>query len=61
MMSNQQINLCGLYTDFEIATAQQLAFERNRDEPNQSDLQEAIVLAAKWNKKRQEQGLRPFQ
>lgn len=50
-----------LYTEFEIATAQQLAFERNRDEPNKADLDEAVKLAAKWNKKRQEQGLRPFQ
>mgnify|MGYP003412446637 FL=1 len=50
-----------LYTEFELATAQQLAFDRNREKPNQSDLEDAIKLAAKWNAKRIEQGLRPFQ
>lgn len=50
-----------LYTDFELATAQQLAFDRNRDQPNEVDLADAVKLAAKWNQKRIEQGLRPFQ
>jgi len=50
-----------LYTEFEIATAQQLAYERNRDEPADKDLQDAVKIAAKWNKQRQALGLRPFQ
>lgn len=50
-----------LYTEFELATAQQLAYERNRDETTEQDLQDAIKKAAKWNKQRQQLGLRPFQ
>lgn len=53
--------MLNLYTDFEIATAQQLAFERNRDEASEQDLQDAVKLAAGWNNKRLELGLRPFQ
>lgn len=49
-----------LYTEFEEATAQQLAFERNRDEPTDKDLQDAVAVAAKWNKQRIKLKLRPF-
>ena len=50
-----------LFTEFELATAQQLAWERDRDEPNERDLQDAIAMAAKWNQQRIKLGLKPFQ
>jgi hypothetical protein len=41
-----------LYTDFELATANQLCLERNRDEPNEQDLRDAVVMSCRWNQKR---------
>lgn len=46
--------------DFEAATAQQLAYERNRDEPNEKDEQDAIKLCSKWNKQRIKENMRAW-
>jgi hypothetical protein len=50
-----------LYTDFEQATAQQLAWERNRDAPSEQDLSDAVVMCARWNLQRIELGLKAWQ
>ena len=50
-----------LFTEFELATAQQLCLERNRDEPTERDLADAVTLAAKWNQQRIKLKLRPWQ
>jgi hypothetical protein len=47
-----------LMTDFESATAQQLAYERNRDTPSDKDLEDAVRMCGKWNKQRQREGMR---
>jgi len=49
-----------LYTDFELATAAQLAFERNRDEPNERDLADAVKMCARWNRQRIDLELKPW-
>ena len=53
--------MLNLYTAFELATAQQLAWERGHDEPKERDLADAVTLAAKWNRQRIKLGLRPWQ
>lgn len=49
-----------LYTAFELTTAAQLCLERNRDEPNEQDLADAVKLCARWNMQRMKGGLRPW-
>jgi len=49
-----------LHTPFELITAKQLCFERNRDEPNDNDLADAVKLCVKWNNQRIKLGLRPW-
>ena len=49
-----------LYTEFEETTANQLALERNRDTPSEKDMADAVKLAAKWDKQRKQQGLKPW-
>jgi len=49
-----------LITDFEQATAHQLALERNRATPTEQDMADAVKLAANWNKQRQKAGLKPW-
>lgn len=44
-------------TTFERTTANQLCLERNRDKPNERDLQDAVVMVARWNDKREMMGL----
>jgi hypothetical protein len=53
-MNQQPLNL---YTQFELTTAAQLCLERNRDEPNDKDLADAVVMCGRWNKQRKECGL----
>ncbi len=48
-------------TEFELITAQQLCLERNRDEPNEKDIEDAIKMARKWNQKRIKQGMKSWQ
>ena len=48
-------------TEFEIATAAKLAFERNRETPIDKDLEDAVRMCSKWNKQRKEMGLRLWQ
>jgi len=43
------------------ATAQQLAWDRARDEPNQKDIDDAAEMVARWNSKRIEMGLVPWE
>lgn len=43
------------------ATALQLAWERARDEPNQQDQKDAADMVARWNKRRIELGLKPWE
>lgn len=47
-------------TEFELITAQQLCLERNRDEPNEKDIEDAIKMACKWNQKRIKAGLKSW-
>jgi hypothetical protein len=47
-----------LYTEFELATAETLCLERNRDEPNEQDLNDAVAMCARWNQKRINMGMR---
>ena len=47
--------------EFELATAQQLCLERNRDEPNEKDIADAIEMACRWNKQRIERGLKTWE
>ena len=47
-----------LITDFEQATAEQLAWCNGKDEPTEREYAQAVKLAAKWNKKRRLMGLR---
>jgi hypothetical protein len=58
-MNNQQP--LPLITDLESATAQQLAWERNRDTPSEKDLADAVVMSARWNLQRVEMGLKAWQ
>jgi hypothetical protein len=46
-----------LYTQFEQTTAAQLCLERNRDEPNDKDLADAVKMCSRWNRQRKERGL----
>lgn len=48
-------------TEFELITAKQLCLERNRDEPNDKDIEDAIKMACKWNQKRIKMGLKSWQ
>ena len=50
-----QFNL--LPTEFEYATAQQIAWHHARDNIIESDWAEAKQLCEKWNKQRQEKNL----
>lgn len=43
------------------ATAQQLAWERGRDDANEADLKLAEEMTQRWNDKRIELGLRPVE
>jgi hypothetical protein len=55
-MNNQPA--LALYNDLEQATAQQLAYERNRDTPSEQDMADAVVMCARWNLQRIEFGLK---
>jgi hypothetical protein len=48
-------------TEFEQVTAEQLCLERNRDEPNEKDIEDAIKMTCKWNQKRIKMGLKSWQ
>lgn len=43
------------------ATAQTLAWERARDEPNDDDKQMAADMVQRWNEKRINAGLKPLE
>ena len=49
-----------LYTEFELITANQLCLERDRDEPNETDLRDAVAMVTRWNQQRIKIGLRPW-
>ncbi len=55
----EEMNL-PLYTEFELATAETLCLERNRDEPNEQDLNDAVAMCARWNQKRIKMGVKPW-
>jgi hypothetical protein len=61
MRANSNQGALALYTDLEAATAQQLAYERNRDTPSEKDLEDAVRMCSKWNKQRQREGMRAWQ
>jgi hypothetical protein len=61
MRADSNQGALALYTDFEAATAAQLALERNRDTPSEKDLSDAVRMCSKWNKQRKEIGLRLWQ
>lgn len=52
--------MLNLYTDFELTTAHQLCLERNRDEPNEKDLSDAVKMCAGWNRQRMNLELKPW-
>ena len=54
-----QINL--IPTEFEDATAHQIALDCNRDEPNEKDILLARDKVAKWNKERQDKGFKVWE
>lgn len=54
------MNTPELCTDFELATAAQLCLERNRDEPNEKDLSDAVKMCTRWNMQLIKGGLRPW-
>ena len=58
-MNNQPA--LALFNDFESATAQQLAYERNRDTPSEQDMADAVVMCARWNLQRVELELKAWQ
>lgn len=43
------------------ATAQQVAWERARDEPTAKDIDDAAEMVQRWNTKRIEMGLKPWE
>lgn len=43
------------------ALALALAWDRCRDEPNEQDMADADVMVARWNKRRIELGLMPWE
>jgi hypothetical protein len=47
MRSDSNQGALALYDDFETATAQQLAYERNRDTPSEQDMADAVVMCAR--------------
>lgn len=47
--------------DIHTATAQQLAWDRAREMPNQKDIDDAAEMVARWNIKRIEMGLMPWE
>jgi len=54
-----QLNLTML-TEFEQATANQLAVYCGREKPSDKDIQETIKLCVKWNKHRTSKNLKPW-
>lgn len=59
MRANINQGALALYTEFEqTATAQQLAYERNRDKPNDQDMADAVLMCSRWNKQRVKTGLK---
>lgn len=56
-MQQQQLPLI---TEFEQATAEQLAWCNGKDEPTEREYAQAVKMAAKWNKKRKLMGLRAW-
>ena len=54
-----QINL--IPTEFEEATAYQIALDCNRDEPNDKDIELARVKVSEWNKARIDKGFKVWE
>jgi len=48
-------------TEFEEATAHQIALDCNRDEPNDKDIELARVKVSEWNKVRVERGFKVWE
>lgn len=46
-----------MFSEFEQATAQQIAFEHDRDTPTAADMQQAVQSIRKWNSQRLAAGL----
>jgi hypothetical protein len=61
MRSDSNQTALALFNDFEQATAQQLAYERNRDTPTEQDLADAVGICARWNLQRVKLELKPWQ
>jgi hypothetical protein len=47
-------------TEFELILAQTICLERNRDEPNEEDMRNAIAMACRWNLSRIKRGLKAW-
>ena len=60
MRSDSNQTALALYNDFEQSTAQQLAYERNRDTPTEQDMADAVVMCARWNLQRQKEGIKAW-
>lgn len=48
------------FTDFENATAQQIAIAAGRKAPNKADMEMAVTKSREWNEKRARSGLSPW-
>lgn len=48
-------------TEFEMATAEQLATERGHSKPTAADTNDAKALVESWNIKRLQLGLQPWE
>lgn len=46
-----------MFSEFELATAQQLALEHGRDKPTAADMQSAVSDVKRWNEQRSKAGL----
>jgi hypothetical protein len=61
MRSDSNQGALALFNDFEQSTAQQLAYERNRDTPTEQDMADAVVMCAMWNLQRIKLELKAWQ
>lgn len=60
-MSNLELFDETTFTEFEEATAEQLAISAGRKSPNEADMRQAVSLCQRWNRDRRCAGLLPWE
>lgn len=60
-MDNLELFTETTFTDFEVATAEQIATGCGRASPNEADMRQAVSLCHRWNRERQASGLPSWQ